>query len=127
MSGLMMLSVKALTRLLKASAMTRPTATTMTSPRIRKFLKPFNIVIPPKLSRKDLSLTQADARAARLLREPEKLLVRPQRFLLYFGKIIRPAEAQCDPGAGRAMRMAQGRLRRLMAGAVTPRIGTASG
>src|SRR6185437_16776860 len=39
----------ALTRLLKASAITRPTATTITSPRIRKFLKPLNIVVPPQL------------------------------------------------------------------------------
>src|SRR6516165_1600182 len=39
----MMLSVNALTRLLNANATTKPTATTMTSPRIKKFLKPFSI------------------------------------------------------------------------------------
>ena len=42
-----MLSVNALTRLLKANATTSPTATTTTSPRIRKFLNPLNISIPP--------------------------------------------------------------------------------
>src|SRR5262249_33745775 len=47
MSGLMMLSVNALTRLLNANATPRPTATTMTSPRIRKFLKPFSMSISP--------------------------------------------------------------------------------
>src|ERR1035438_3476645 len=39
--GLMMSVVKAVIRPLKAKAMTSPTATTITSPRIRKFLKPF--------------------------------------------------------------------------------------
>src|SRR6516164_7326759 len=47
MSGLMMLSVNALTRLLNAKATTSPTATTITSPRIRKFLKPVSMAIPP--------------------------------------------------------------------------------
>src|SRR5579859_1143441 len=41
--GLMMASVKALIKVLKASAMTRPTATTMTSARMRKFLSPVSI------------------------------------------------------------------------------------
>src|SRR5438128_1154994 len=44
--GLMILSVNALTRLLNAKATTSPTATTITSPRIRKFLKPLNIATP---------------------------------------------------------------------------------
>src|ERR1700744_3023968 len=39
----MMFVVNAVTRLLKAKAMTRPTATTTTSPRITKFLKPLSI------------------------------------------------------------------------------------
>src|SRR5262249_36905089 len=47
MRGLMMLSVNALTRLLNAKATTSPTATTITSPRIRKFLKPVSMAIPP--------------------------------------------------------------------------------
>ena len=38
--GLMILLVKAAIRALNARAMTRPTATTITSPRIRKFLNP---------------------------------------------------------------------------------------
>jgi len=38
--GLMMLVVNAAIRALKARATTSPTATTITSPRIRKFLKP---------------------------------------------------------------------------------------
>src|SRR5215470_14392797 len=46
-SGLMMLSVKALTRVLNASATTRPTAMTTRSPCIRKFLKPFS-TSPPR-------------------------------------------------------------------------------
>ena len=37
----MMSLVKAVIRPLKAKATTRPTATTITSPRMRKFLKPF--------------------------------------------------------------------------------------
>ena len=45
--GLMMLVVKAKIRPLKASATTSPTATTMTSPRMRKFLKPLNMPFPP--------------------------------------------------------------------------------
>ena len=40
MIGLMMLVVNAVIRALNARAMTSPTATTITSPRIRKFLKP---------------------------------------------------------------------------------------
>src|ERR1700733_13192792 len=44
--GLMMLVVKAVIRPLKAKAMTSPTATTITSPRMRKFLKPF-MPFPP--------------------------------------------------------------------------------
>ena len=39
--GLMMSVVKAVIRPLKARATTSPTATTITSPRMRKFLKPF--------------------------------------------------------------------------------------
>src|SRR5580692_5451103 len=44
--GLMMLVVKAVIRPLKAKATTSPTATTITSPRMRKFLKPF-MPFPP--------------------------------------------------------------------------------
>jgi hypothetical protein len=38
---------QALTRLLNAKATDKPTATTMTSPRIKKFLKRFSIAISP--------------------------------------------------------------------------------
>src|SRR5262252_150383 len=50
-SGVMMLSVKALISVLKASATTRPTAITIRSPCIRKFLKPFSIGLPSALFR----------------------------------------------------------------------------
>jgi hypothetical protein len=45
-SGVMMLSVKALIKVLDARATTRPTATMIKSPCIRKFLKPRNIGDP---------------------------------------------------------------------------------
>src|ERR1035437_5620008 len=41
--GVMMLSVKALIRVLKANATTKPTAMTIKSPCMRKFLKPLNM------------------------------------------------------------------------------------
>ena len=44
-SGVMMLSVKALIRVLNARATTRPTAMTTRSPCIRKFLKPFSTYV----------------------------------------------------------------------------------
>src|SRR5215470_9475046 len=44
--GVMTLSVKALTKVLKASATTRPTAMMIKSPCIKKFLKPFSIPVP---------------------------------------------------------------------------------
>ena len=45
-SGVMMVSVNALIRVLNARATTRPTAMTTRSPCMRKFLKPFSNVIP---------------------------------------------------------------------------------
>lgn len=45
--GLMMLSVNALMSVLKASAITSATATVITSPRIKKFLKPLIIISSP--------------------------------------------------------------------------------
>src|SRR5215469_16473391 len=46
--GVMTLSVKALTKVLKASATTRPTAMIIKSPCIKKFLKPFSISVPSR-------------------------------------------------------------------------------
>src|SRR5215471_14229264 len=46
--GVMTLSVKALTKVLKASATTRPTAMMIRSPCIKKFLKPFSISVPSR-------------------------------------------------------------------------------
>ncbi len=43
-----MLSVKALIRVLNASATTRPTAITIRSPCIKKFLKPLIIRVPSR-------------------------------------------------------------------------------
>ena len=44
--GLMMFVVNEMIRALKASAITSPTATMMTSPRMRKFLNPVNMLEP---------------------------------------------------------------------------------
>src|SRR6185437_1099065 len=49
--GLTMSSVNALTRVVNVSAADQPTATTMTSPRIMKSLKPFSIAISPHRGR----------------------------------------------------------------------------
>src|SRR6185312_2381432 len=51
MIGLMMLVVNEVIRALNARAMTSPTATTITSPRIRKFLKPLILPSPIRDSR----------------------------------------------------------------------------
>ena len=45
-SGLMILDVNEAIRALKASATASPTATTMMSPRMRKFLNPVNMLEP---------------------------------------------------------------------------------
>src|SRR5215469_5067910 len=67
MIGLMTLVVKALTRVLNASATIRPTATTMTSPLSRKFLKPrmlSPVVIPASAAYCITSVTQDAIRSA---------------------------------------------------------------
>jgi hypothetical protein len=47
-SGVMMLSVKVLISVLNARATTKPTAITINSPCIKKFLKPLRIVFSPR-------------------------------------------------------------------------------
>src|SRR5579883_391452 len=67
MGGLITLVVNADTRLLKARATTRPTATTTTSPRMRKFLNPLSTCVSLPCCLRARS-RQQDPMAERLLR-----------------------------------------------------------
>src|SRR5579875_661612 len=95
-SGVMTLSVNALISVLNASAITRPTATTMMSPCIRKFLNPFMLPAPPrKNSERAKPMGGATGRASRATRLACRHRVSPRR------SAPRGAPARGERDAGR--------------------------